>query len=207
MICCPGLTSETNPESGQRHTRMTLAAREISASESLLNRTRRVRLRPVTTSYAYDALHRLTTKSYSDGTPMRLLFTLDLHLGSCPAESKGSTPLATTGTNGTAIRRLAMIRWGVCESWQWTPFNYTTDVTGSFPVTYTHTICWDVTSTTNGKEGVDLYLTYDTAARSLNSKAVTTTPITPARVDCKQLYPLGELDRQRWVMASSATAI
>jgi RHS repeat-associated protein len=92
------LTSATNPESGT-------VSYGYDANGNLISRTD---ARSITTTYVYDGLHRLTTRSYSDGTPT-VTYIYD---SASVTNSKGrltSVSSSVSSTNYTAYDALGRI--------------------------------------------------------------------------------------------------
>jgi RHS repeat-associated protein len=154
------LTSETNPESGTTNYYYTLSG-AICGVAQLCQRTD---ARNVTTTYAYDVLGRLTAKSYSDSTPY-VSFGYDESSiwGATLLNAKGR--LTHTSIASTAYSAFSYDSMGrTVNEWQWTPYNWNTNVSGSWPTTYSYDLVGNMTSYSNGV-GVTFTQSFDTAVR------------------------------------------
>ncbi len=188
------LTSEANPESGT-----TTYSYDTGTAGDLYQRVapkpNQTGTATVTTTYSFDTVHRLTAKSYNDGTPTASFFYDETSvLGASPQNPKGRLT-HTTASGGQALSVFSYDNMGrVLNHWQWTPLNYTMNVTGSFPVTYTYDLLGDLTSIVNGKEGVTYTYSYDTAARITKLQSSFSDANHPGTLLTVNSYnPLGEI--------------
>ncbi len=140
----------------------------------------------VTTTYSYDALHRLTQRSYNDGVTSAASFGYD------ESSIWGATllnpigRLTHTSVASTAYSAMSYDAVGrTLNQWQWTPTNWNTNVSGSFPVAYTYDLAGDTTSASNGM-GVMISYAYDAAARP--------TIVTSSLVDAQHPATLATVD-------------
>jgi YD repeat-containing protein len=123
----------------------------------------------VTTTYGYDVLNRLTSKSYSDGTTPTANFFYDTDPGwgnpTAPATNViGRLSQASNLPNGGGAQIFGYDKMGrVVMNNQCTPLNCGS---GSWPVGYTYDLLGDVTSATNGA-GVTLNYSYNIAGRMI----------------------------------------
>ncbi|HKV27310.1 MAG TPA: RHS repeat-associated core domain-containing protein [Candidatus Acidoferrales bacterium] len=102
--------------------------------------------RGITTTYSYDLLHRLTSKSYSDGTPTASYsYDQTSVWGVSPQNPLGHMTLASTPNTGTVFGYDQMGR--TIQEWQATPYNYGK---GSWSLTFGYDSLGDLTSYTNG---------------------------------------------------------
>jgi RHS repeat-associated protein len=189
------LTSETNPESGT-------ITYGYDASGHVGDLTSRVAPAPnqtgsttVTTTYSWDALHRLTGKTYSDGTTPGVTLQYDQTsiYGVNPQNPIGRLTNAINNS-GAAITTISYDKVGrVAAEWQCTPYNCGS---GSFPLNFTYDLAGDMTSYSNGV-GITFTQSFDVAGRptgltsSLNDSQH---PATLATVDSSVgYYPPGAL--------------
>jgi YD repeat-containing protein len=117
----------------------------------------------VTTTYSFDSLHRLTGKTYNDGsTPTVTLQYDQTSIGGVnPSNPKGHlTNTASGSTAGDIFGYDTMGR--VAQEWQCTPYNCGT---GSFPLKYAYDYLGDITTFTNSAEPNTYTYTYDAVAR------------------------------------------
>jgi RHS repeat-associated protein len=119
----------------------------------------------VTTTYSYDALNRLTSRTYNDGVTLAASFGYDETSiwGATLLNPIGRlTHTAVASTANSAMSYDAVGR--PLNQWQWTPTNWNTNVSGSFPVAYTYDLAGDTASASNGM-GVTISYSYNQAAR------------------------------------------
>jgi len=143
------LTSETNPETGMityKYDSDTNCASPNSSTGDLLSRTD---TRGIRTCLQYDALHRLTAKNYSDGTPaVTLSYDQSSTRGITLTNTIGRISSASTaGTNPTGSVFSYDPLGRVVNNSQCTPANCSTT---PFPVQYAYDLAGDTTSYTNG---------------------------------------------------------
>jgi RHS repeat-associated protein len=148
------LLTATNPESG------TIAYTYDAAGEVITRKDARA----ITTTYSPDKLHRVQSKSYSDGTPTAT-FTYDVcPAGGCPT---GVSPQLTTGRLVESSVPNAQTFYSydpmgrVLNQWQCTPVNCGTSF---YTLAYGYDLAGDPTSIANGF-GTTLSSMYDTATR------------------------------------------
>jgi RHS repeat-associated protein len=157
------LTQEANPESGT-----TTYKYDTATAGDLYTRVRPLQNQTsastkVTTTYSFDSLHRLTGKTYSDGTTPTTIFQYDQAAigGVNPTNPKGHLTNTSTGPNsGDILGYDTMGR--LAQDWQCTPYNCGT---GSFPLQYAYDYLGDVKTFTNQAEGNTYTYSYDAAAR------------------------------------------
>jgi RHS repeat-associated protein len=157
------LTSASNPESGTI----------TYTYDKNGNLTAKVAPKPnqtnpavtVTTTYQYDALNRLNTKSYSDGTTPAASFAYDAcPLAGCPTGVSLLYPIGRmveSYTSNTATFNSYDQMGRAKNQWQCTPQNCGT---AYFPLAYLYDLNGDMTSATNGM-GVTFSYNLDSAAR------------------------------------------
>ncbi len=128
------LTAATNPESGTINYYYTTSGGSLCSGD-LSEVCRRTDARSKTTTYAYDALNRLVSKSYSDSTP-------GVKYGYDAVAPSGCTPPTLTITNGKG-RRTSMCDGPGAAAWSYdsvgnvlTETRTTNSVTDSFTFTY-----------------------------------------------------------------------
>lgn len=96
------LVSETNPESGT--TSYTFDSASGCSGSSSGDLIKRVDQKGTTTCYTYDSLHRVTSVTYSDGTPTKTLVYDSASLNSTAmSNAKGHMAEAYTGSSGSKI--------------------------------------------------------------------------------------------------------
>jgi RHS repeat-associated protein len=119
----------------------------------------------VTITYKYDALNRITSRSYSDGTP-----TANFVYDKCPTSGCPSGYSATPNTVGRLVESYTSNTatfesydpvGRVANEWQCTPQNCGS---GYFPLAYTYDFLGDITSSSNGA-GVTLSSSYNVGAQ------------------------------------------
>jgi RHS repeat-associated protein len=170
------LTSESHPEWGSGA--MTYSYSNADGLMSKRTRPAPNQTNPavtVDTTYAYDEMHRLRTKTYSDGTTPQTAFNYDettawgVNLSN--TTGRVSSESAASGHAGALFSYDSMGR--VINNWQCTPLNCGT---GSFLLSYGYDLFGDVTSATNGA-GVTFSYSYNTAPRltGMTSNFVDTT--------------------------------
>jgi RHS repeat-associated protein len=160
------LTSESHPEWGSG----TMAYFYSNADGLLSKRTRPApnQTNPavtVDTTYAYDEMHRLRTKSYSDGVTPLATFNYD------EAAPFGFTTNNILGRLSSEIAGNAKSAFGydvmgrVLNNWQCIP--RTCPIPSFYQLSYVYDLFGDLTSTTNGADGagVTFSYTYNTAPR------------------------------------------
>ena len=120
----------------------------------------------VTTTYAYDVLNRVISKSYSDGVTPTASFVYDAcPTGGCPS---GVSPQYTIGrvVESSAVHAQTFSKsydtmGRIVEEWQCTPVNCGSTF---LPLSYSYDQASDLTSATNGF-GVTLSYTYNNATQ------------------------------------------
>jgi YD repeat-containing protein len=120
----------------------------------------------VTTTYKYDSLNRITSKSYNDGTTPTANFVYDnCPSGGCPsgysAKPNIAGRLVESYTSNTATFESYDPMGRTANEWQCTPQNCGS---GYFPLAYTYDFVGDVTSSSNGA-GVTLSSSYNIGAQ------------------------------------------
>ena len=176
------LTSSTNPESGTTHYCFTQLAGTACATPDTGTTLcsgdpsavcRRTDARSITTTHAYDALNRLTSKSYSDGTPVANFFydsnsaTINGWTISNLANTKGRLRATCTNTavgscsGSTTATVYSYDPVGrVAKLYQCTPYNcpttywetdYTYDLAGDLG-SWSHPAGFTITNTINGAQ-------------------------------------------------------
>ena len=176
------LTSESHPEWGSG-----TSTYSYSNADGLMSK--RTRPAPnqtnpavtVDTTYAYDELHRLRTKTYSDGVTPQAAFNYDetTAWGASLLNTTGrlSSESAASGHAGGLFSYDSMGR--VLNNWQCIPLNCGT---GSYLLAYAYDLFGDLTSTTNGADGagVTFSYTYNTAPRLTGMTSNFVDPAHPA---------------------------
>ncbi len=156
------LTSATNPESGTVNNTYDANSNLLTKVAPAPNQTGSA---TVTTTYSYDALDRLTQKSYSDGTTP--LVSLYYDNASCcpyfsPAIQNTEGRLVYSMVVGQDVNHFSYDPMGrTTYSYQATPSVYGTS---SYPVTYTYDLAGDMTSYSGGF-GIVFTQTFDAAER------------------------------------------
>jgi RHS repeat-associated protein len=158
------MTSESEPEWGSGAT----MSYSYNADSVMTQRTRPApnQTNPavtVTTTYTDDELHRLLTKTYSDGTTPQATFNYDESspLGFAATNTTGLPSSAIAGSAKSAFSYDAMGR--VINNWQCTPL--TTCVPPSdYQLSYGYDFVGDTTLATNGS-GVTFSYAYNVAPR------------------------------------------
>ncbi|HMD96193.1 MAG TPA: hypothetical protein VKM93_02530, partial [Terriglobia bacterium] len=150
------LTSAQTPESGTTSYYYTNSSgAQCSGNPSAV--CRRTDARSITTAYSYDALNRLTSKSYSDGTPLASFF-YDQAPSSWPAwtgisfsNAKGRLVLACTASaSGTCSSPQTAVAYSydaagrVQDYWQCTPYNCGS--ASIWPLTYAYDTAGNVSA-------------------------------------------------------------
>ena len=120
----------------------------------------------VTTTYHYDALNRITGRSYSDGTTPTANFVYDkCPLSGCPSGYSTKPNIAgrlvESYTSNTATFESYDPIGRIANEWQCTPQNCGS---GYFPLAYTYDFLGDITSSSNGA-GVTLSSSYNIGAQ------------------------------------------
>jgi RHS repeat-associated protein len=133
------LTAATNPESGTINYYYTTSGGSLCSGD-MSAVCRRTDARSRTTTYAYDALNRLTSKSYSDSTP-------GVAYGYDAVAPTGCTPPTLTITNGKG-RRTSMCDGPGATSWSYDPVgNVVTEKRTTNSVTDSFTYAYNLDST------------------------------------------------------------
>jgi RHS repeat-associated protein len=124
----------------------------------------------VTTSYQYDALNRLTSKSYNDGATPTATFVYDSTSWGSLTNAVGrlveSTTTAHLGYMATYTQYDVMGR--VAQQWQYTPMGGTND----YPLPYTYDLMGNMTAFSDGYFH-GCYPAYNTASRLVSLTAGT----------------------------------
>jgi len=188
------LTSESTPEAGT-------VSYGYDASPNQGDLTSRVAPAPnqtgsatVTTTYSYDTLHRLTQKSYSDGSTPTAFFLYDQtsrwgvnlanSVGRLVEEWSGTSCCATTGAGIFSYDPMGRVTYD----------NQYTVTIGNYALNYAYDLAGNMTSYTNGV-GVTFAQSFDSAARAtgLTSSLVDAQhPATLATVNSSTgYYPFG----------------
>ena len=146
------LTSASNPESGL--TSYTYPTSNGSCSGDPSSPCTRTDARSITTTYAYDPLNRLTSKTYSDGTTPTATFSYDeatVALGSWTSPGlnnpKGRLTHTTTTSGGTVVTATVQDYDPMGRTnnyWQCTPLNCGTSTI--WAALYNYDLAGDVTS-------------------------------------------------------------
>ena len=157
------LTSSTNPESGTLSFAYDADSNLITRIAPAPNQTG---ASTVTTTYSYDALNRITQRSYSDGTTPTAFFTYD-----------GTGTWGVTQTNTVGRLMEAWAGTSCCASTGAEIFSYDpmgrillntqySAATGQYsPLNYTYDLAGDILSATNG-EGVTISYQYNSAQQA-----------------------------------------
>jgi len=160
------LTSESHPEWGSG----TMTYSYSNADRLMSKRTRPApnQTNPavtVDTTYAYDELHRLRTKTYSDGITPLATFNYDeaLPFGFTASNSLGRLSSEIAGNAKSAFSYDTVGR--VLTNWQCIPQKCPTST--FYQLSYAYDLFGDLTSTTNGADGagVTFSYTYNNAPR------------------------------------------
>ena len=159
------LTSATNPESGRIcYGTVSGGACQANGYDANSNLVTKTDARGIATTFRYDALNRLTGKTYSDGTPAATFnYDQSSALGVTLINTKGrKSSQSTTGPNATGSV-FSYDRMGrISNNSQCTPQNCGT---GVFAFQYTqYDLVGDLISATNAA-GVTFNYAYNTAAR------------------------------------------
>jgi RHS repeat-associated protein len=184
------LTSATNPESGTIQYSYD-ANSNVSAKTAPSPNQPFTGTAQVTTSYTYDALNRLTMKSYTDGyqnnipTPTAFyLYDVQSSWGVTQNNVVGRLSEAWTGTSCCATAGAEIFGYDpmgrILVNEQFTPN------VAYKPVNYTYDLAGDVTSATNGEGVTFTYTPYDGAGR--------TTGLTSSLVDSQHPGTLVTVD-------------
>lgn len=180
------LISETNPESGT-------VTYGYDANGNPGDLTSRVAPAPnqtgsnsVTTTYTYDSLHRLTQKSYSDGTTPTAFYSYDGPTNGfgVPATNLAGR-LAEEWTGTSCCASVAGEIFGYDAVGRTVLNEQYTPSTSYIPVNYTYDLAGNQLTATNG-EGVTISYTYDAAARP--------TAVTSSLVDSQHPATLATVD-------------
>lgn len=148
------LTSATNPESGTvTYTYDTVSKGDLATKKDA---------RGITTTYTYDLLHRLTEKSYSDGTPPAYFF-YDQSTWNSNSLTNPKGRLTSFGTwNGSGWTTESGLSYDpmgrVLSDWQCTPIKC------PWALNYQYDLAGDLISYTNG-QGVTFTQTFNSAAQ------------------------------------------
>jgi RHS repeat-associated protein len=184
------LTQEINPESGT-----TSYTYDTFSAGDLYQRTRpkqnQTGSATVVTTHSFDALHRLTGKSYNDSLTSSVALSYDQtsHGGINLANPKGRLTYAAAG--GTASTIFSYDTMGrIAGDWQCTPLNCGT---GSFSLQYQYDYLGDVTQFANAREGATYTYSYDTLARLTKLQSSVSDSNHPGTLLTVNTYnPLGE---------------
>ncbi|PYV98091.1 MAG: hypothetical protein DMG89_12210 [Acidobacteria bacterium] len=157
------MISETNPESGA-----VSYTYDLGTAADLYQRTApkpsQTGTATVTTTYSYDAVHRLTGKSYNDGSTPSVAYFYDqtTNWGFTLQNTKGRLTLQSVGT-GFAQAIFSYDEMGrIVNKWICTPINCHTS---AFALTFDNDLLGNLASLNNGTEGKTYTYTYDTASR------------------------------------------
>jgi len=159
------ITSATNPESGRIcYGTVSGGACQANGYDANGNLVAKTDARGIRTTYSYDALNRLTGKTYSDGTPA-VTFSYDQStaLGVALANTvgrKSSESTAGPNSSGAVFSYDTMGR--ISNNSQCAPQNCSASTV--FPITYTYDLLGDMLTSTNGA-GVTLTYAVSTATR------------------------------------------
>lgn len=190
------LTSETNPESGTVTYGYDASGHSGDLTSRVAPAPNQTGSNTVTTTYAYDLLHRLTQESYSDGTTRTVFFaydqtsawgnTLTNTLGRLTERWNGQSCCATAGAEIFSYDPMGR----VVLNTQYTPaMSYR-------PMSYTYDLAGNMTTFTDGV-GETYTQTFDAAGRAtqLNSSWVDSQhPAVLAATDSSVgYYPFGAL--------------
>jgi RHS repeat-associated protein len=205
------LTSETNPESGTTNYYYTTSGSALCSGVAT-QLCRRTDARNITTTLSYDSLNRLTSKSYSDGTPS-LFFSYDI----APTWMSDLTNVVgrlveannqfagVSGSSAAAAVNSYDAMGRIVRQWQQTP---STSPGGNF-VYQSYDFAGNPTSSTNAA-GVTISYAYDAAGRP---NAVTSSwsdaqhPATLATVDSAVgYYPHGAIRKMTFANSLTQTA-
>ncbi len=187
------VTQEINPESGTT----TYTYDHSGQQGDLYQRTRpkpnQTGSTTVVTTYTLDALHRLTGRSYNDGSTPSASLSYDQTTvgGVSPQNPKGQLTNVVVAGNvaGTIFSYDKMGRTG--QEWQCTPLNCGT---GTFSMQYAYDFLGDVTQLVNSREGVTYSYSYDPAARLTKLQSSLSDSNHPATLLTVNTYnPLGEV--------------
>jgi len=185
------LMSATNPESGAT-CYGTVAAGVCTAKYDFNgNLSTKTDARGITTTFGYDALNRLLTKVYSDGTP-GVTNTYDAATVDGLTLSYPVGRLVKTATNDvkTATVNSYDPMGRVKNQWQCTPQNCGT---GYFSLPYGYDLLGDITSAGNGM-GVTIGYGFDGAAELLNVTSTLSDASHPATLFSNPTYtPFGAI--------------
>jgi RHS repeat-associated protein len=144
-------TSETTPEGGTTNFYYTTSGGALCSGNPRLA-CRRSDARSITTTYAFDALNRLTSKTYSDTTPAANFYydESSVTVAGTPytlTNTKGRLS-HTSGASGTAITVHSYDKVGRHQDlWQCTPYNCSS--TSIWNTHYNYDLAGDVTSWRN----------------------------------------------------------
>ena len=186
------LLSAMNPETG-------MISYSYDANGNMFTKTD---ARSITTTSTYDALNRLTQKSYSDGTST-VLYGYDGSSISFVPPTGTRTTVALTNTigrqffasveGGSSLYAFSYDAMGrVNNQWESTPSFSTTAAV--YPVSVTYDLAGDRTSLTNST-GRTFNYTYDAAGRlqtASNTVSLNGTPVTTPMVSSMTYFPSGQ---------------
>lgn len=141
-------TSETTPEAGTTNFYFTTSGGALCSGDHRIL-CRRLDARSTTTTYTYDVLNRMTSQSYSDGTPTQTYFYDEPSAtvaGTVYSLSNTKNRLShTTAAGGTAITIHSYDVMGRTQDfWQCTPFNCSSATI--WQTHYAYDLAGDITS-------------------------------------------------------------
>jgi RHS repeat-associated protein len=188
------ITQEWNPESGS-----TTYSYDTGTAGDLYQRTRpkpnQTGTATVVTSYGFDALHRMTTTSYNDGSTASVLLSYDeaSNWGNTLNDSKGHLTHAVAANFATGAIFSYDTMGRVAEEWQCTPVNCgTNDVS----LTFGYDALGETTSLVNSQEGITYTYGYDSAAHLTHLQSSLVDTNHPATLLTVNTYnPLGEVQK------------
>jgi RHS repeat-associated protein len=186
------VTQEVSPEAGT-----TTYAYDSCSAGDLCTRTapkpNQTGSATVVTTYSYDALHRLTSKNYNDGTTPEVLYFYDQTW-----DSNAQGRLVSIGTyannNYITSRFVGYDAMGrVTSDSQCTPVNCPGTY---FTLNYSYDLLGDMTTATNGYQNLTYTYSYDAAARLTTLGSSWVSPVYPATLlTVNQYNPLGEVQQ------------
>jgi RHS repeat-associated protein len=188
------LTIKTDPEPATTYFYYTTSGGTLCSGDPSAI-CRRTDAKGVTTTYTYDALNRLTQKSYSDGITPTANFVYDAcPTGGCPS---GVSPQFPVGRMVEAYTSSAKTFYSYdtmgrnAEQWQCTPINCTGSPLPLLPFTYTHNFLGQQTSL-NYYGSFTISQAYDNAARVNQLTNSVSNQYNPATlVTVSQFSPIG----------------
>ena len=188
------MASETTPESGA-----VSYTYDLGTAGDLYQRTapkpNQTGTATVTTTYSYDALHRITGKSYNDGSTPSVAYYYDQtsNWGVTLQNTKGRLTLESVGT-GFAQAICSYDEMGrVVNKWICTPINCHTS---AFALTFDYDLLGNLASLNNGTEGKTYTYSYDTASRLTQMQSTYVDANHPATLlTVNQYNPLGQVQQ------------